>query len=49
MSLQELDIVKRYLNLHLAKEFIQANSTPYLSQVFFVKKPIRGIRFCVNY
>ena len=49
MSPQELDAVKRYLNSHLAKGFIQADSAPYLSLVLFVKKPGGGIRFCVDY
>ena len=49
MSLQELDAVKRYLDSHLAKGFIQASLAPYSSPVLFVKKPSRGIRFCVDY
>ncbi len=49
MSPQELDAVKYYLDLHLAKGFIQASSTSYSSPVLFVKKPGRGIRFCVDY
>ena len=49
MSLQELDAVKRYLDSHLAKGFIQASSAPYSSPILFVKKPSRGIRFCVDY
>ena len=49
MSLQELDAVKHYLNLYLAKWFIQARSAFYSSPVLFFKKPGRGIRFCVDY
>ena len=49
MSPQELDAVKRYLDSHLAKGFIQASSAPYSSLVLFVKKPGGGIRFCVDY
>ena len=49
MSPQELDAVKRYLDSHLAKGFIQASSAPYSSPVLFVKKPGGGIRFCVDY
>ena len=49
MSLQKLDTVKRYLDLYLAKGFIQANLAPYLSPVFFVKKSSREIQFCVDY
>ena len=49
MSSQKLDVVKRYLDSHLAKGFIQASSAPYSSPVLFVKKPGGGIRFCVDY
>ena len=49
MSLQELDAIKCYLDSHLAKGFIQASSAPYSSPVLFVKKPSRGIQFCVDY
>ena len=49
MSPEELDAVKRYLDSHLAKGFIQASSASYSSPVLFVKKPGGGIRFCVDY
>ena len=49
MSPKELDAVKRYLDSHLAKGFIQASSASYSSPVLFVKKPGGGIRFCVDY
>ena len=49
MSPEELDAVKRYLDSHLAKGFIQASSASYSSPVLFVKKPRGGIRFCVDY
>ena len=49
MSPQNLDAVKYYLDLHLAKGFIQASSASYLFPVLFVKKPGGGIRFCVDY
>ena len=49
MSPQELDVVKHYLNLYLAKGFIQASSDSYSSPVLFVKKPGGRIRFCVDY
>ena len=49
MSPEKLDIVKRYLDSHLAKGFIQASSASYFSPVFFVKKPGGGIRFCIDY
>ena len=43
MSPEELDAVKRYLDSHLAKGFIQASSASYSSPVLFVKKPGGGI------
>ena len=49
MSPEELDAVKRYLDSHLAKGFIQASSASYSLPVLFVKKPGGGIRFCVDY
>ena len=49
MSLEVLDIVKRYLDSHLVKGFIQASSAPYLSPVLFVKNSDGGFRFCVDY
>ncbi len=49
MSPQELDAIKYYLDLHLAKEFIQASSASYSSLVLFVTKPGGEIRFCVDY
>ncbi len=49
MPPQELDAVKHYLDLYLAKGFIQASSAFYSSPVLFVKKPGGGIRFCVDY
>ena len=49
MSIYKLDTFKRYLELHLTKGFIQANSAFYSSPVFFIRKPGRGTRFCVDY
>ena len=49
MSPEELGTVKKYLDSHLAKRFIQASSASYSSPVLFVKKPGGGIRFCVDY
>ena len=49
MSPQKLDVVKHYLDLHLAKRFIQVSSASYSSLVLFVKKPDGGIGFCVDY
>ena len=49
ISIEKLDVVKRYLDSYLAKRFIQANSDFYLFLVLFVKKSGRGIQFCVGY
>lgn len=49
MLSHELDILKRYLDLYLVKEYIQASSAPYSSSILFIKKPDGGIRFCVDY
>ena len=49
MSPKELDAVKKYLDSHLAKGFIQASSASYFLPVLFVKKPGERIRFCVDY
>ena len=49
MSSKELDTIKRYFNSHLAKRFIQISSASYSLPVLFVKKPKRGIQFCINY
>ncbi len=49
MSPEELNAVKRYLDSHLAKRFIQANLASYFSPVLFMKKPGGGMRFCVDY
>lgn len=47
--LEELDIIKCYLDLYLAKEFIKANSILYLLFIFFVKKLKKKISYCVDY
>ncbi len=49
MSPQKLDAVKRYLDSHLAKRFIQASSASFSSPVLFMKKLGGGIRFCIDY
>ena len=49
MSPEELDAVKRYLDSHLVKGFIQVSLASYSLSILFVKKPGGGIRFCVDY
>jgi hypothetical protein len=49
MSLNELKVLKKYLDENLSKGFIRASSSPVASPVIFVKKPGGGLRFCVDY
>lgn len=49
MSLNELKVLRKYLEDQLAKGFIRASSSPAASPVIFVKKPGGGLRFCVDY
>ena len=49
MSQNELKVLKRYLDEHLAKGFIRASSSPVAAPVIFVRKPGGGLRFCVDY
>jgi hypothetical protein len=49
MSLNELKVLRKYLNENLDKGFIRASTSPVSSPVIFVKKPGGGLRFCVDY
>jgi hypothetical protein len=49
MSLNELKVLRKYLDDNLEKGFIRASSSPVASPVIFVKKPGGGLRFCVDY
>ena len=49
MSRDELQVLKNYLEEHLAKGFIRASSSPAASPVIFVRKPGGGLRLCVDY
>ena len=49
MSKDKLEVLKKYLENNLSKKYIQASSSPAAPPVLFVKKPGRGLRFCVNY
>ena len=49
MSLEQLELVKSYLDDHLQHGFITHSSAPYASPVLFAKKPGGGWRFCVDY
>jgi hypothetical protein len=43
MSLNELKVLKKYLDENLSKGFIRASSSPVASLVIFVKKPGGGL------
>jgi hypothetical protein len=49
MLLAELQTVKQYLLDNLNKGFIVLSQALYTSLVLFVKKPNRGLQFCINY
>lgn len=49
MSRNELIVLKNWLKENLQKGFIQPSSSPAASPVLLVKKPGRGLRFCVDY
>ena len=49
MSQNEFLILKKYFKKNLVKGFIRASSLPAAASVIFIKKPNRGLRFCVDY
>ncbi|KAI0995212.1 hypothetical protein K3495_g12971, partial [Podosphaera aphanis] len=49
MSVQELTVLRKFLQENLDKGFIRASSSPAASPVLFAKKPGGGLRFCVDY
>ena len=49
MLVPQLKFVKKFLEEHLKKRFIEASSAPCSSPILLAKKPGGGIRFCVNY
>lgn len=49
MSLDELRVLRKFLDDNLAKGFIRPSSSPAASPVLFAKKPGGGLRFCVDY
>ena len=49
MSTPQLEFVKKFLEEHLKKGFIEASSAPCSSLILLAKKPGGGIRFCVDY
>ena len=49
MSVPQLEFVKKFLEEHLKKGFIEASSAPCSSPILLAKKPGEGVRFCVDY
>ena len=49
MSIEQLRLMKEYLEEHLRKGFIIPSGAPFSSPVLFAKKPGGGWRFCVDY
>ena len=49
MSEPKLQFVKKFLEEHLKKVFIEANIALCLSRIMLAAKPGEGIRFCVDY
>ena len=49
MSEPKLQFVKKFLEEHLKKRFIEASSALCLLCIMLAAKPGGGIRFCVNY
>jgi hypothetical protein len=49
MSEGELLLVKKYLQEHLNKEFIESSTALYAFLILFAKKFGGGLRFCVDY
>ena len=49
MSEPKLQFMKKFVEEHLKKGFIEASSTPCLSPIMLAVKPGGGVRFCVNY
>ena len=49
MSDKELKACKKYINSNISKGFIMFSLALYTLLVLFVKKPSRGLQFCVDY
>ena len=49
MSVDELQVLRKYLKEQLDKGYIRASKSPAASPVLFAKKPGGGLRFCVDY
>ena len=49
MSARELKIVKKFLNKHLQKKFIQISTSSATVLILLVKKSEKNIKMCINY
>ena len=49
MSESKLQFVKKFLEKHLKKGFIEASSAPCLLHIMLAAKPEESIRFCIDY
>ena len=49
MSAPQLEFVKKFLEKHIKKGFIEASNASCSSSILLAKKPGGGIKFCVNY
>jgi hypothetical protein len=49
MSKKELLLIKKYLQKHLNKDFIEISTASYASSILFAKKSDEELRFCVDY
>lgn len=49
MGREELHVMKKNLEEHLKKDFIEASSSPASAPVLIIKEPGKGLRFCVDY
>ena len=48
-SMHELQVIKCFLEENLQSGLIEPSQAPFASLVLFVKKPSRGLWFCVDY
>jgi hypothetical protein len=49
MSRDKLLVLRKTLTELLDKGFIQVSHSPAAAPILFVRKPSRGLRFCVDY
>lgn len=49
LSVTELDVLKKYIDEHLANGFITPSTSPAAAPILFVKKKDGSLRLCVDY